>query len=452
MRRLVLLVGGLSLCFTLGCPERKFKIAMQRAPDGRVQRELTVWTADGGKISVPREDVLAAAQAAYEGAGTITDDKHGFSGTFTEGLPADLVHDGLANQGLFVSSESRMGRVLTYLERMPGRTDLVELLTVGEQVADTLTRALSAWARKQPALQNEPEKLERLAAFLETELRRDLLNVLLMGWHAVTRATALEEAGSSESAPGERFWQAEVGRIGAYLVERGYLRPSEIACLTDGFEPVIRRGVIRKAARALGSGPDEPLPDVLARLDDPAALEAAANEGLAAIGVTEEELDQLFASVLPGFFGTGTNGEVAWRGVAQPLRTNGVWDEHARELRWEARGRQGCETPQLLLAVWAEPDEPYQREHFGRVVLAGEPLYEYAGWRAGLSSAECVEWDAFVESLRPGSGLPEQLAQFRFSDQPSPPTAAPATQPSEPPRGAALILEGLQPGEAEGGE
>jgi hypothetical protein len=452
MRRLVFLVGGLSLCFTIGCPERKFNIVMQRAPDGGVQRELTVWTADSGKISGPREDVLAAAGAAYGGAVTHPDGKHRFSGTFTEGLPADLVHDGLANHGLFVASKSRLGSVFAYVERMPGRTDLVELVTIGEKAADTIARALAAWARKQPELQSHPEKLERLVTFLEVELRRDLLNVLLMGWQAMTRANALEEVKTDDAALEEYFWQTEVGRIASFLIERGYLRPSEIACLTDEFEPVIRRGVIRKAAQAMGYGPDEPPPAVLARLSDSTALEAAGDEGLAAIGVSEEEFDQLLSPAIPAIFGTRTSGDVTWRGISRPLQTNGAWNDETGELTWEARARQGCETPQLLLAVWAEPDKAYQREHLGRVVLDGESLYEYAGWRAALTSKQQAEWDAFVESLRPGPGLPERIEQFRLAARPSPPTTAPATQPSEPPRGAALILQGLQPGEAEGGE
>jgi len=443
MRRIALLAVVLPFVLAPGCPVRKFEVTMMPAEDGSVHRELTVWTEDGETISAPAEDVLGVAKGAYEDAGSADGNKQRFAATFTEVLPADLVHEGLSNHGFVGTTGCPLGRVVTYVERMPGRNDLYALLAGAEELADTAAQVWVAWARQQPSLQAEPEKLAKLVTFIEHELRNDALNIMLMGWRAVTRGNILEDAElDDEDERVSALWLAEFLGGVSYLVERGYFRPSEVGLLDkdDGRTAVL--GVLRRATAAMGYGDDEPWPAALERLRDPDAVEVAFEQGLKLAGLTPAELEQRYAPLMPEIFGTSTRGRVVWQGRAQPLETNGTWDEEKRELSWEAVGRQGCETPQLLYASWAEPDEAFQKEHLGRVMLEGEGLAQYVVWRAGLSAAQRREWSAFVAGLRPGENLVDELKQFRFSA----PTTLPSTMPAEGAageevtRGAKLIL------------
>ena len=441
MKKLAFFAVVLPFVLAPGCPVHKFEVKMNRTDDGKVRRELTVWTSDDSKISEPAPDVLETARLAYGGTGNEVNKKHSFADTFAEALPADLIHEGLNNHGFVGTTSCPMGQVVTYVERMPGRNDLFALLAGAEELADTVARVWVAWARQEPSLRREPEKLEKLVTFIEDELRNDALNLMLMGWRAVTRANTLEDADPDKGEPGTDFWQVEVLGGVSYLVERGYFRPREVALLHEDGGHVALRGVLRKAAAAMGCEADEPLPPALERLSDPDAAEAAFEQGLTLIGLTSEELEQRYAPLLPEIFGTGTWGRVVWHCPARPLETNGAWDEEKRELAWEAAGRQGCETPQLLYAIWAEPDETFQNEHLGSVMLEGERLTKYVSWRVGLSAVQRREWDAFITGLRPSKDVLEELKEFRFSTPPTMPSTQPADQADEGvTRGAKLIL------------
>lgn len=442
MKKLAFFAVVLPFVLAPGCPVRKFEVKMNRTDDGKVRRELTVWTSDDSKISEPVPDVLETAKLAYGDSGNEVDKKYKFAGTFEEALPPDLVHEGLTNHGFVGTSACPMGRVVTYVERMPGRNDLFALLAGAGQLADTLTRVWVAWARQQPSLQAEPEKLEKLVVFLEGELRNDALNIMLMGWQAVRRGNILEDADlDDEDERMSGLWQAEFLGGVSYLVERGYFRPGEVALLRDDGGRVAVHGVLRKAAAMMGYDRDQPWPAALERLRDPDAVEMAFEQGLAAIGLTSEELEQQYAPLVPQILGTSTRGRVVWHCAVPPLETNGAWNEEKCELAWEAEGRQGCETPQLLYAIWAEPDETFQNEHLGSVMLEGERLTKYVTWRAGLSAVQRREWDAFITGLRSSEGLVERLKEFRFST----PTTMPSTQAADQAdegltRGAQLIL------------
>lgn len=434
----------LPLLLTLGCPVRKFELVMKRQPDGKVQRELTVWTDDGGKISGPVEDVLAAAQAAYEAPGMEDKGKRRFSNLFSDRLPADLVHEGLANHGICGCKHSRMGDLFTYVERMPGQTNLVELFRRGEEIADTVVKAWIAWARKQPALADQPERLAGLETFLQTEFRDDLLTAMLMGWQTITRINALEDRGEDpDESTAEAIWRGEAFRLINYAAERGYLPSGADLLPTEGTAHAVYRGVLCKAAEAMGHPSSEPLPAPLDKLGDPDDLGPAFEQGLQEIGVSTEEFSELVDPAMPGILGSNTEGTVTWRGTSQPIYTNGNWDSEQGELSWQAVGRQGCASPQLLFAIWAEPDREFQRARLGSVALSGVSLHDYVCWREELPVDKQTAWDAFVGSLRPGPDLVKKLKHFRFHPT-SLPASAPATQPADgPPRGARLILAGL---------
>lgn len=207
----------------------------------------------------------------------------------------------------------------------------------------------------------------------------------------------------------------------------------------------------RKIALILEYPADGPWPPTLAKLTDIKnnweEFERQFEQGLAAIGMTREELAELAESVIPDLFsfGSGTTaGTVTWRCQTRPFVTSGKWNAEDGTVTWEADGRQGCATPKMLFAIWAEANEEFQRTHFGKVVLTCEELYEYVGWRDGLTVGERTAWDAFVDTLKPGPELVGKLEAFRLPVPTTMPSSAPAEPADEAPEGAKLILSGLR--------
>jgi hypothetical protein len=107
---------------------------------------------------------------------------------------------------------------------------------------------------------------------------------------------------------------------------------------------------------------------------------------------------------------------------SSPVHSNGRWDEALQQVVWETSIEErtnASHIPFFCYASWAQADQAYQKKHFGRVVLAGDELTQYCLWRNSQDEQEGAEWDAFVASLQPGSGLAERLDAFRFSGEPA---------------------------------
>ncbi len=452
MKRLSLLAALLPMTLAPSCPVREFEVRMERTPDGRVRRELLLWTEEDG-VQPPQADMLSAAQRAYCEEGKEAGRKQEFHGIFDAALPADLAHEGAKNRAYVVSSTSSMGELLTYSERMPGLTRPLELVQAAEKFSATLSSALAAYARQHPELACEPEELACLTEFLETEGRDDVTNVLLLAGLGIVRVQAATDgAGELTEEAKTTLNYAEGLRIADYLLEREYLRADELTPVLLDVIPRLAHGVVRKVAVLAGHPPDGPWPTILERLASPetssAEFEKILDEGLAANGSSKEALSALIQPAVPELLGTSTKGRVVWRCTTRPLMTNGEWDDRKDELSWAAEGRTGCASPQMLFAVWAEPHEEFQRAHFGTVALRGQGLFEYVGWREGLSAPERAAWDAFIESCQPGPALTRKLKEFRLPVTTTTPATStmPATGTSGPttsPRGAELILEGL---------
>jgi len=437
------------------CPQNRFEVVMKAAPDGRVNRETTLWVQDGDEVKPPPPEMLARAQESHGGEGRTVDNKQRFESTTGTELPNDLLNGALTNRGLFVRETANVGMLALYSERMPGQPNLTVVLRAAEQYADTLTRALAAEMRARPELAAKPEGAEACARLIETEGREDVLGALLLGWQFMTRGAALTDAGveiegSDKPTP---FLYGEGLRLADYLSERGYLKAGEVRPVPEVMGEVIKHGVLRKAAVALGYPAEGPWPEALREIGE--KPEEFLNAGLARIGVEKEALDKLIEPAAPAILGNPPTGTVVWRGAGEPLFTNGKWAADAKEVRWDARARVGCETPQLLFAVWAEPAEDFQREHFGAVAVREYELYEYLNWRGGLSNAERAAWDAFVTECRPGPELIGRLQAFRMPEEATTQLAtsqpakesAPTSQPAAVVRGAELIIQGLQPAE-----
>lgn len=448
MRRLLLLAVLTPLLLAPSCPQRQFEVVMEPLPDDRVRRSITVWTiqtwvpsteSEGDSAATTRpvrerfddtpEEVLKVLRTIYGPEQLLPDKKHRFAKSFGAKLPVDIKYEELSNFGRYAMQRSRMGTSAIYVERMPGQLRMVDVARAGQRFVDTLIRAFVAYAEQHEDLKHDPEKLAALKDFLEGDFRDDILNGMLLAWLEFSRSEEIDD-------DLERRLKL---RLGAYLVERGYLDAGQMGASSESFADTGLHGVLRKIASVLGHSPADPLPPVLAALEDPENLDKALESGLASIGVTEEEFDALLEPANFVIIGDAPSGVVKWKGRAEPVDSNGEWNAETRALSWDATTRGGLFLPQILFATWAEPDEAFQKKHFGAVVLR-EQLAEYAAWRNRLSAPQRAEWDRFVDSLSPGSELRQEISEFRFRRDP----AEVGGQSDETPYGAQVLSEALQ--------
>src|SRR5262249_53895980 len=148
----------------------------------------------------------------------------------------------------------------------------------------------------------------------------------------------------------------------------------------------------RLVASKLGIAPAQPLPASLAWLADREALADSWEKYLAATpqyrakvkewgkarkgktelkkpepsDVAQEEVEQ---RVQFGGAGSADSLTVRLALPAAPLKTNGKWDEASRRVVWKADldARDGGERlPVLCYGTWVEPNDAFQKEHFGK--------------------------------------------------------------------------------------
>ena len=102
----------------------------------------------------------------------------------------------------------------------------------------------------------------------------------------------------------------------------------------------------------------------------------------------------------------------------KPFATNGKWDEQTKQLGWSRSfiHKADHEYPMMCYAFWSSPEEKFQQEHLGKIVLTGEDLSEYCLWRENLDEQQGRQWDDFLCSLGGGDNLIQKLEAFSFSE------------------------------------
>jgi hypothetical protein len=241
-----------------------------------------------------------------------------------------------------------------------------------------------------------------------------------------------------------------------YCVERQYVTPQQLPAWVYAMEQasqnrpeLVVQLVQRLLATKIGIPQDQPIPESLARLSDLDELEESVSSFLrptdeyrelqrewektpsAERGTDPPEpvavlTELLFDGVLSSFITWGGDRLVATLTThVKPTVTNGQWNEEKGCVEWK-RGIVGLERdegmgdfPDLLYAVWAEPDRAAQTRLMGKVALVDEDLYGYCLWRAGLPADKAEKWDTFVSSWAPGPDLTTRILDFRFDDEPA---------------------------------
>jgi len=63
------------------------------------------------------------------------------------------------------------------------------------------------------------------------------------------------------------------------------------------------------------------------------------------------------------------------------------------------------------------PDEEEQKRRFGRTLLRGEKLAEYAMWCESLSEKEAEQWDKVLAGCNAGESWTETVKSFQFAEE-----------------------------------
>jgi hypothetical protein len=310
----------------------------------------------------------------------------------------------------------------------------------------------------------ERDGFSKLRTVINADIRSDLRNICV---YAFAFGMIADREGATEEC---------VVRVSQYLVERGYLMPTELPRLVRAVgdagrhqpQPVIAI-IKRMLARKMGTADDAPVPDVLDFFDDPVRLTASIEKFLATTehhkklveqwktkkdagkDVSEEGpepsdvLGELTArAFFPGLSLASDQLTVRLNTTERPFSTNGEWNPKTGHVTWgksmpEADGR--TELPILLFAFWATPDTQFQRKHFGKTVLADQDLSTYCLWYHGLDAPEAEQWDHFLSDLSPGDDLVDRLKAFTFQGQPKPSEDSPEGLADEV---RELLISGLE--------
>jgi len=419
------------LCALLtGCPHNDYTVELKPAAHG-VERTLTFYRADGSSSNgVPNyqgfpSNELAAITQVYP-ANAVKEDaaaaRYVAKAEFVGAMPKDV-----GGAGSYTNYVTSLGESGFYLERFRGNDDLAERTLKQYHAADQFTDLVIGWSKTEFGRERGYGKLRQ---FLNEDFRNDLKNA---GQYF---QLGLAGASSNTNAP-EEF----IVRFCQYLLERGYLKLSDLPKLhmlasSAGVDSEVPQLMQRLVAEKLGVPAGGPLPKSLAILTNEVALQKSWEGYLAKTDPyrakhkqwetdvkTNPKLEEpkpadaandLFMSLLGLSGGFGDEADHLTVKLAlkhAPDLSNGKWQDG--QVVWESKLDKDRPLPVLCYASWSNPDETFQRAHFGRVLLEGDELSKYDLWRSGLDEPAGREWDAFLAGLQPGAGLKKQIEAFR---------------------------------------
>jgi len=419
-----------------GCPHNQYVVQLK--PRGNViERTLVFYREDGVNTNTGTPNYqpfdaaeLAAITSLYPVQSLANDGgRYVARGEFINELPDDV-----GGAGAYTNLTTSLGEAGFYVERFRGNDDLAGMSEQRFKAAERLADLIVGWSQME--LGREPG-YDKLRQFLDVDLRRDLKNLGAYCWEG-------QLASGYKTNADEEF----TVRFGQYLLERGYFTIGEIPALfrdVSGNDPqALLDQIQRLVARKMGVPETEPVPALLAFLADETMMEKSFDKYLAGTDFYRAKLTQWeedkklkpdtkqpepseVASDAVGnlvefdLFGHPDHLAVRLSLPSSPVHSNGRWDEALKQVVWETdiEGRTNASHfPFSCYASWAQADQEYQKKHFGRVVLTGDELMRYCLWRSSQDEQEGGEWDVFVASLQPGSGLVARVDAFRFSGEP----------------------------------
>jgi len=183
-----LLIPAVLVC---SCEHRRYDIVMS-SKDGVLERTLmatSVGDKGGGRLPEAELAALAKLYAKHE-PNTAGGDE--FAGTFAGRTPDDI-----GGAGFHSYVVTPLGSATIYSEQFRGNDDLVLQIEKRERAADRLVDLVSGWLKTRVGGEKD---FDKLAAFLDTVVRRDMKNVSLYAW-TVTNDLVRVERTPSASRP-----------------------------------------------------------------------------------------------------------------------------------------------------------------------------------------------------------------------------------------------------------
>jgi hypothetical protein len=413
--RTVAALGALALC---GCAVNHYRVSMTPVAGG-LRRQVACWAeakSEGEpwrKVAFPIDRLAMVAKAYGKPVPATGEGMHVFDGVFTDAMPDDV-----GGAGFVGYASTSLGSVWRYAERFGGTPDPLADLERRFRAADRISEFLVAWFGHE--MEGKPG-WDRLKAFLEGPLRRDLKNIALLD-------ASMADGSFADGSEGD-----VAVAITLLFRERGYLRGTE---WLDGESDELPGRIV---ARWMGLADTEPVPASLSFLANDrfeASMQAAwwspvvrrlwkerAAESPELPLSEREELEKESPADLFGHLVLVDLLELRlradYRGVVEvalacgvaPTETNGEWRPAEGRVAWPATAVRSRVVGGLLRhATWAVPDEDAQRARFGGVILSGKALASYAAWRSTLSVEHGSRWDVAIASLKPGEGLALAIA------------------------------------------
>lgn len=447
MRRKIAILGAVSLLVFCGCEENEYTIHM---------------TCDGDVVTrkvIISENMPPGVHARLGRLYSRQTDENTYEGSFTEELPDDV-----GGFGRYVHLSNAMGDVYIYVERFRGDDARALDIEKAFDATDRLVDLTIDWMETE--LGDNPN-FERLKTFGNEQLKEDIKNLLVYMWmaswirgssedDAAVRAMlylyerdyfTIDDIGSLAASTNRQAWMLQFFR-GFVAKKLGYCGAEEIAeelkFLQDPY------AALQSASRFLTSPEthDRLLREARARSGDPNLiidpnLISDCNDTLV------EQLLDLYGIDLETFlidfdlFASLDKVNVRLDCPRKPYETNGQWDGDAGQVSWSSRITDD-EQPFMCHASVGQPNRAFQKEHFGKVMLADEALVRYSLWYKGLSDEQRGQWDQFLGTVDPNDDIPNKLGSFRFKNAPpaSPGSDGVIRLLSDLPR--ELIIEGLK--------
>ena len=365
--------------------------------------------------------------------------KYSFVGEFQHVTPNDI-----GGSGFLLHCDSAMGSSSAYSEQFRGGDDLANVLGRQEIAFNRVFDIIILWLETEFS---DAQDLPALLKLIDEDLRQDLWNLSLTMSTLSIVGTASDRGDENVD---DRILDQITNRAIHFLIARGYFEAAQLPMINSVLFRSDDAQVFELLARALmnkmGLPPGDALPPTMAALRDRheeygdsidsflegderlvnliSAWESESKTPQAEAIPVSDYVDSLVTEALTSeFHGGPEDGKflrVDLHIPKAPYSSNGEWDGSG-ELQWRERLASGdartISLPNTLFALWSEPNDTYQEEHFGRVVLDDENLGDYCLWRRGLSKKRGREWDKFVKSLEPGEELIQALNDFQFKGE-----------------------------------
>ena len=408
---LLRLSGVLGALILAGCVEPCVHVTMTPTGKGRLKRVLNVTDPSSADVSSDLgKEIVDNAKGIYGESRKTKAPGITFERTFTA-VPTDIKLNGNTNRGHYRVWESPLGVVHYYSEMLPGCTRPLQRLEQGLKMIDSIAAVLSAMAENR--LHGE-EGLDRLVAFINGPLKEDLRELAFLMHASVVGATLL---GRTSDDDRERGLSTLAAYVVQFAADKGYVELEDIPRLIAGNEASQASFVKRLIAKRMRRELDANLSRRLAFVADSDQLAEAWEQAMEASGIDEDILgDQALALFAGAFhldlFGAPPNARFIINCEAEPVSTSGKWDADKRRVTWAADLRKRNVLAPLLFVLWATPNEAWQKQHLGGVVLQGEALCECLMSDMVLGDEDRAVWREAIEGLDGAGDVVKQLRAF----------------------------------------